>query len=208
MSQKILAATVALLVLAGCSPEPEQTAQSKQTSQSAHIPMQAQVDRFLAEGPEPTLQALRPLDYWLHYKLMQATGIEKELGGEAQAVAALQALGDTYERKLRGAEADLPKMIPAAFTGEGMSSGFTGMGMGGFLGLMTGGMMSGAVSSMSDERLAELVKDGPIKFDGKDGKAEFHFGKDGSLDQSMEFEVNEHGTQRQGEAEGEDGFLP
>ena len=45
MSQKLLAATVALLVLVGCSPEPEQTAQSKQTSQSAHIPMQAQVDR-------------------------------------------------------------------------------------------------------------------------------------------------------------------
>ncbi len=193
MSQKLLAATVALLVLVGCSPEPEQTAQSKQTSQSAHIPMQAQVDRFLAEGPEPTLQKMRPLDYWLHYKVMQATGIEKELGGEAQAVAALQGLGDTYERKLRGAEADLPKMIRSAFTGEGMSSGFTGMGMGGFLGLMTGGTLSSAVRSMSDERLAELVKDGPIKFDGKDGKAEFHFGKDGSLDQSMEFEVNERG---------------
>jgi hypothetical protein len=193
MSRKISAATVTLLVLAGCSPEPEQTAQSGQTSRSAHIPMQAQVDRFLAEGPEPTLGKMRPLDYWLHYKVMQATGIEQELGGEAQTVAALQAMGDTYERKLRGAAADLPKMIPAAFTGEGMASGFMGMGMGGFLGLMTGGTLSSAVGSMSDERLAELVKDGPIKFDNKGGKAEFHFGADGSLAQSMEFEVNESG---------------
>lgn len=90
MSRKVLAATVTLLVLAGCSPEPEQAAQSGQTSRSAHIPMQAQVDRFLAEGPEPTLEKMRSLDYWLHYKVMQATGIEKDLGGEAQAVAALR----------------------------------------------------------------------------------------------------------------------
>lgn len=181
------------LVLAACSPAPEQAAQSRPKAQSAHIPTQAQVDKFIAEGPEPTLQKLRPLDYWLHYKVMQATGIEQELGGEAQAVAALQALGDAYERRLRGAEADMPKMIPAAFTGEGMSSGITGMGMGGAAGMMTGGMLSGAVSSMSDERLADLVKAGPIKFDGKGGNSELQLGEDGSLSQSMEFEVNENG---------------
>ena len=151
------------------------------------------MDRVLAEGPEPTLQKLRPVDYWLHYKLMQATGVERELGGEAQAIAALQALGDAYERKLRGAEADLPKLVPAAFTGEGMDSGFTGMGLGGFVGLMTGGMLSGAVSSMSDKDLAELVKQGPIKFGRNDGNSAVEFGKDGSLSQSMEFEVNENG---------------
>ena len=193
MSQKRLAATVALLVLAGCSPKPERTAQSRQTSQSAYISMQAQVDRFLAEGPEPHLQKTRPLDYWLHYKVMQATGIETELGGEAQAVAALQALGDAYERKVRGAGVDVPKMIRTAFTGEGMSSGFMGLGMGGFVGLMTGGMLSSTVKSMSDESLAELVKNGPIKFDSKDGKAATQFGKDGSLAQAMELEVNERG---------------
>lgn len=193
MSRKILAATVALLVLAGCSPKPERATQSGPASQSAHIPTQAQVDRLLADGPEQQLQKTRPLDYWLHYKLMQATGIERELGGEAQAVAALQALGDAYERKLRGAKADLPKMIRVAFTGEGMASGFMGMGMGGFLGLMTGGMLGSAVRSMSDKDLAELVKAGPIKFDHKEGKTEFHIGEDGSQAHSMEFEVNENG---------------
>ena len=91
-------------------------------------------------------------DYWLNYKLMQATGIEKELGGEAQAIEALKALGDAYERKMRVAKDEVPKMIPTAFTGEGMDSGFMGMGMGSFLGMISGGMLSGAVSSMSDER--------------------------------------------------------
>ena len=180
-----------MLALAACSPsldakKPEMVAES-------HLPTQAEVDRFLAEGPEPTLQKFRPLDYWLHYKLMQATGIEQALGGEAQAIAALQALGNAYERKLRGAEADMPKTIPAAFTGEGMASGFTGMGMGAFVGLLTGEMLAGAVRDLSDEHLARLVKAGPIKFDGKDGSAEIHFGEDGSMAQSMEFEVNENG---------------
>ena len=184
---------VAALVLVACSPSPQQPAQTSPTAQTPHIPTQTEVDRFLKEGPEPTLQALRPLDYWLHYKLMQATGIERELGGEAQTIAALQALGDAYERKLRGTEADLPKMIPAAFTGEGMSSGLTGMAMGGFLGMMSGGMLSGAVSRMSDQHLAELVSAGPIKFDGSGGNAELRIGADGSLDQSMTFEVNEKG---------------
>ena len=138
---------------------------------------------------------------------MQATGIEKALGGEAQAVAALQALGDTYERKLRGAEADLPKMIPAAFTGEGMSSGFMGMGMGGFLGLMTGGMLSSAVRSMSDDDLAELVKDGPIKFDNRMERPSFMLARTVRLtDRGVRGQRAR--TERQGEAEGEDGCLP
>ena len=44
-----------------------------------------------------------------------------------------------------------------------MDSGFMGMGMGSFVGLISGGMISSAVSSMSDERLAELSEAGPIK---------------------------------------------
>ena len=81
-------------------------------SHAEFIPTQAQLDRFLAEGPDPTLRKISVADYWLHYKLMQATGIEKELGGEAQAVEALKSLGAAYERKLRVAEVEVPKMIP------------------------------------------------------------------------------------------------
>ena len=124
------------------------------------IPTQAQLDRFLAEGPDPTLRKIAVADYWLNYKLMQATGIEKELGGEAQAIEALKALGDVYERKMRVAKDEVPKMIPTAFTGEGMDSGFMGMGMGSFMGLISGGMISGAVSSMSDERTGGAERGG------------------------------------------------
>ena len=186
---------VALLATAACSPGPDASGAgtSQAQARARHLPTQAQVERFLAEGADPTLRKLSVADYWLHYKLMQATGIEQALGGETRAIAALQAIGDAYERKLRGAEADMPKLVPAAFTGEGMASGFTGMGMGGFLGLMSGGMLSGGVSRMSDQQLAELVAAGPIKFDGKGGSGEVRIDKDGSLSQAMEFEVDDHG---------------
>ena len=45
-------------------------------------------------------------------------GIEKELGGEAQAIEALKALGDAYERRMRVAEDEAPKMIRRRSTGK------------------------------------------------------------------------------------------
>lgn len=185
-----------LSALAACSGPSGDAARSGR-AQDSGIPTDMQVQRFLAEGPEPTLRKLSATDYWLHYKLMQASGIERELGGEAQAVAALQAIGNAYARALRGAEADAPRMIPAAFTGEGMASGFLGMGMGGFAGLITGGVLSGGVASLSDERLAELVKAGPITLDGQGGRSEFRFAEDGSMQQQMTIDVNEQGVNGQ-----------
>ncbi len=161
---------------------------------TAAPPAQSGLDQYRAEGPEPTLRKIAVADYWLNYKLMQATGIEQELGGEAQAIEALKALGDAYERKMRLAKDDVPKMISTAFTGEGMSSGFMGLGMGSFLGMVTGGMTSNAVSSMSDAELKELSSKGPIRHEGGGGSAEMQIGEDGSLSQSLEFEVNEHGV--------------
>jgi len=193
---------VSVLLLAACSRQDEKPAVNTGSPaappaagpHAKFIPTQAQLDRFRAEGPDPTLRKISVADYWLHYKLMQATGIEKELGGEAQAIEALKALGEAYERKLRVAEVEVPKMIPAAFTGEGMTSGFIGMGMGTFMGMVTGGMTSGAIASMSDKDLAELSAAGPIKHNGGGGSAELQFGKDGSLSQSVQFDVNEHGV--------------
>ncbi len=186
---------VATLVVAcgQADPSPESETKATASAPSTFIPTQAQVDRFLAEGPDPTLRKIAVADYWLHYKLMQATGIEKELGGEAQAIEALKALGEAYESRMRIAEVELPKMIPATFTGEGMSSGFMGLGLGSFLGLLTGGMTSDAVSHMSDQQLSELSKAGPLKHGGEGGSLELHFGEDGSISQSMEFEVKKEG---------------
>ena len=192
-----IACAIALFACApGDKPPPSTASPVAQAVGKPHadfIPTQVQIDRFLAEGPDPTLRKISVADYWLHYKLMQATGIEKELGGEAQAIAALKALGEAYERKLRVAEVEVPKMIPAAFTGEGMSSGFVGMGMGSFVGIITGGMTSGAISRMSDKELADLSAAGSIKHEGGGGSAQLQISKDGSLSQSMEFDVNEHG---------------
>src|SRR5688572_7553571 len=150
------------IALAGCARESEPPASTASPAAQAadrphadFIPTQVQIDRFLAEGPDPTLSKISVADYWLHYKVMQATGIEKALGGEAQAVAALKALGDAYERKLRVARVEVPKMISAAFTGEGMSSGLLGLGIGSFAGMIGSGMTS-AVSRLSDNELAEL----------------------------------------------------
>ena len=81
-----------LLSLASCTQG--DGGQAKTAPVESRTPTKAQLDKFVAEGPEPSLQALRPLDYWLHYRLMQATGVEEALGGEAQAVAALKALAD------------------------------------------------------------------------------------------------------------------
>jgi hypothetical protein len=154
------------------------------------IPTQAQLERFKAEGPDPTLRKISAVDYWLHYELMRATGIEKELGGQEQAIAALKALGEEYERRMRVAEIETPKMIRTiAFTGEGMTSGFVGMGMGSFLGVISGGISSAVVGSMSDAQLAELNQKGGLKFDNDSGSARFEFDKDGSMTQSLEFEV-------------------
>jgi hypothetical protein len=172
-----LALFASVLLLAACSQQdkkPAATAASPAAPPAAgphaeFIPTQAELDRFRAEGPDPALRKIAVADYWLNYKLMQATGIEKELGGEAQAIEALKALGDAYERRMRGAKDEVPKMIQTAFTGEGMTSGFMGMGMGSFVGLISGGMISSAVSSMSDERLAELSEAGPIPLGNRIG---------------------------------------
>src|SRR5262245_35354405 len=77
----------------------EAPAAASPTPGPSFIPTQAQLDQFRAEGPDPTLRKLSVTDYWLHYKLMQVSGIEKELGGEAKALDALQALGNAYEAR-------------------------------------------------------------------------------------------------------------
>ena len=137
------------------------------------------------------LRKIAVADYWLHYKLMQATGIEKELGGEAQAIEALKALGDAYERRMRVAQDEMPKMIPTTFTGEGMNSGFMGMGMGGSLGMIAGGMRSGGERHVRCGAQG-FGRQGPIKRK-KVGLEGAQVGEDGSLSQSLEFEVNEDG---------------
>ena len=180
-----------LLAMAACSPSPQEVESSD--AEESPVPAQAEVDLFISEGPEQVARELRPLDYWLHYKMMQATGIEEALGGEVQAVAALKAIGMSYERKLNSFKTEAPRMIPAAFTGEGMDAGFLGMGFGTVAGVMSGGLFAGSASELSDQQLAEMANAGPMKFAHKDGSAEFKIAEDGSLDQMLEFAIDENG---------------
>ena len=183
---------LSLLALAACSPSSQEVESSY--AEESPIPAKAEVDRFISEGPEHAARELRPLDYWLHYKMMQATGMEEALGGEEQTVAALKAIGIAYEQRLKSFKAETPRMIPASFTGEGMDAGFLGMGFGTIAGVMSGGLFSGPASQLSDQQLAEIAKAGPMKFAHKDGSAEFQMGEDGSLDQMLEFTVDENGV--------------
>ena len=85
-------------------------------------------------------------------------------------------------------------MIKTAFTGEGMSAGFMGMGAGSFVGFITGGTISSFVTDMSDAQLAELNSRGPRKESSEHGAWEMEVGKDGSLTQTMEFDVKTDGV--------------
>lgn len=177
-----------VVALVACSRPPEASPDRGPSAPPSRVPAQAEMDRVRAEGPDLSLRRIAPFDYLVHYRTMEATGIVEALGGEQRAIAALKALGDQYERKLRGAQADAPKMIPAAFDGSGIDSGFVGMGMGAFGGFIAGGMVAGVVSDLSDERLAELVREGPIELGGKDGGFRMQFDERGNVDQTIEFD--------------------
>lgn len=187
--QCLLALSIAAATLLGaCSPSSDAPTAAPAAGPAGPGPTQADIDRFIAEGPEPTLRKIVPFDYLVHYRVMETTGMVEALGGEDRAVAALKALGEEYERKLRGAEADAARMIPAAFDGTGIDSGFVGMSVGAFGGLIAGGMVSSAVSRMSDAQLGELVREGPIQLGGKDGRFVMQFDESGAVDQTMEFD--------------------
>lgn len=112
-------------------------------------PTRAQVDAFLTAGSEAAVQTMRPLDYWSHYALMHGTGMERALGGETQAIAALKALAQAYQAQVAGPDGRLPRMVPAKFTGEGMDSGLLGVS------LASVPMMVNALGATS--RLAEMT---------------------------------------------------
>ena len=83
-------------------------------------------------------------------------------------------------------------MIKAAFTGEGMSSGFMGMGMGTFLGF--------TVADWAQRRRQPFRRgpdgaeqEGRVQY-GRRRFSRIQFDKDGSMSQSMEFEVKESGV--------------
>ena len=81
MNRSCSMALLGALALAACSPSADE-APAFETKHS-HIPTQADIDKLLAEGVEPSLRKIAKLDYWLPYKLMRATGVGSAPGGVA-----------------------------------------------------------------------------------------------------------------------------
>lgn len=182
-----------LLVACGQAPETNPPPAAPMPKAPGGAPSASELSRLQARDPKEVARVVSRFDYLLHYRMMQMTGIESALGGEAQALAALQAVGTAYERKIDALLPQTARLMPAAFTGEGMQSGVVGLGLAGFTGLMTGSVLASSVSSMSDQQLAELVRQGPMKFGDKTGNAELQVGEDGSLDQELAFDVEQSG---------------
>lgn len=183
-----------LLLPLGCGRTPtDGKPEGAQPKPAARID-QAQLDRFRAEGPVANARRVAPIDYVLHYRLMQATGMVDALGGQPQALEALQALGNAYQRHAEALAAHPPRLQPVAFTGEGMSSGFVGFGMGVFGGSLVSSMSGYMVSEASDARVAELVKAGPIELSRNDRGGMGMTVTDTTVEQTIEYAMNEHGV--------------
>lgn len=159
------------LALAACSQSHEDPAKPVQGAR-ADAPTQAQAEAFVAEGAEPALRRLRPLDYVLHYALMQATGMDRALGGEAQAIAALRALGEANEKTLRGEDGRLPRMVPAAFTGAGMDTGLIGVSLAALPMMLANLGATSRLANMTPAELDAAIARGQQPLDGGQGSGE------------------------------------
>lgn len=177
---------LALVALAACSrPTPDAAAPAK----PAASPVRAELVRLQREGPLPAAREASKLEFWLHYKLMQATGMSQALGGEERTLAALKTVGMGVERSATAAQSDVPRMLPADFDGNGMDAGIMGAGYGLIGSAITGGMLNG----LTPDQVAQAMQNGPIKLGGKDGSAQIDIAQNG-MDTELEQTVDADGV--------------
>jgi hypothetical protein len=184
-ARKAFAIIASALLLASCGETPEQP----QAPAGSALPSQAELDSLKGDGLKQAARAASRLELWLHYKIMQANGMEQALGGEQQAVAALAAVSAAFERSAVAAQTEAPRLIPAAFDGNGFDAGVMGVGYGLFGGLMTTGMLG----SLSNNEVNDLAKAGPLSFEHPDGSAELGVTQAG-VDTTLEQTVDEDGV--------------
>ena len=180
----IIAPALLLAGLASCGGEAQPDAGPAASSR----PREADLASLRGERLLQTAREASELELWLHYKIMQANGMEQALGGEQQAVAALAAVSAAFERSAVAAQTDVPRLIPAAFDGSGLDAGVMGVGYGLFGGLIATGMLG----SLSSKEVNDLGSKGPLKFDHADGSAEIGISQAG-IDSALEQKVDEHG---------------
>jgi len=184
-------AVAALFALGGCGRASDGGTDATLAHQAPAV-TQAELHRLRADGPVATARRAAPADYVLHYRLMESTGMVKALGGQQQALDALQAIGNAYQRKAEALVARPPTWRPAAFTGEGMDAGFAGLGMASLGMMMLGGVTTGMVGQMSEAQIAELASQGPLKLGSQGNSMDIKVGQD-SIEQTMEYTVGEQG---------------
>ena len=180
----IAASSLLLAVLAGCGG----TSGEDQAGAGSTLPSQAELDSLRGEGLLRAAREASKFEFWAHYRLMQATGMEAALGGEEQAIAALAAVSSAFERSAIAAQSDAPRLIRASFDGNGLDAGVMGVGYGLFGGLLTGGMLG----SLSREEAADLAGK-ELGFEHADGSAKINITEAG-LDTTLEHAVNEGGV--------------
>ena len=138
-----------LLALAGCSPTA--STGSDVPAQAEQDPLAAAVDkantdyaRLRAQDPDAVAREITALEYPAYRELMKASGLDAALGGEAAGDTALRALFASYESKARSLREELPKMLPAAYSG--IDLGYSGFGTS----LVAGGLQNAAAVEMWD----------------------------------------------------------
>ena len=98
--------------------------------------------RLHAQAPDTTARQITAIEYPAWRELMKAGGIDAALGGEQAGDAALRALFGIYERKARSLREELPKMLPAAYSG--IDLGYSGFATS----LIAGGLQNAAAVEM------------------------------------------------------------
>lgn len=138
-----------LLVLVACAPAPSPQADAaiaaRQNPVATEVSkLHADHVRLHAQDPDTTARAITAIEYPAYRELMQASGLDAALGGEAAGDTALRALFASYESKARSLREELPKMLPAAYSG--IDLGYSGFGTS----LVAGGLQNAAALEMWD----------------------------------------------------------
>lgn len=104
--------------------------------------MHARHAALKTQDPDTTAREATALEYPVYRELMKLGGVDAALGGDAAGDAALRQLFAGYERKARSLKDELPKLLPAAYSG--IDLGYSGLGTS----MVVGGLQNGAAVEM------------------------------------------------------------
>ena len=161
--RKLLLVPVAVLLVA-CTPSPGDAPAPGQDPLAAAVrKANADYARMRARDPDTTARETTALEYPAYRELMQVSGLDAALGGEAAGDAALRALFAGFERKTRSLREELPKMLPAAYSG--IDLGYSGFAAS----MITGDLQNAAAIEMWDRAQQEGKTTGSFTQTAGDG---------------------------------------